>query len=205
MRSIRLTTIVAGTTLALATAGAQAQTGPGAARRPAMAWGPAAAGDMAGTVIAVVTNETVAKAIGLTDGQREALREKLNADKVRTALAAATLAEAVAVVLADPVIAAELELTAAQTNAARQTITPALIRQVLSPREIERAARSLTIGAWTGGEMTRALQERFREFDRDGDGRLSEEEIQAARETWRRRAAAGRGRGEPRGERPENE
>ncbi len=184
MKTVQVT-VVAGMVVALAVAGAWAQdVPPQGQRRPGM--GLPADGAMAEAVATVANNEAVAKAIGLTTDQRGSLKEKLNAEKMRAALSAARLAEAMTAVLTDPAIAKDLGLTDAQVNAVKQAMAPALIKNALTPQEIERLVRSLTIGAMGGAGM-RDMQDRMKEFDKDGDGQISEAERQAARDAWRQR------------------
>jgi hypothetical protein len=148
-----------------------------------------AEGAMADAVAAVVTNDAVAKTLGLTAEQRGIINEKLKAGQVPVILAAVRLAEAVTAILSDPKVAKDLGLTEVQVNAVKQTVTPALIKQALTPQEIERLARSLTTGA-AAGAVSRVLQDRMREFDKDGDGQLSDQERQAAMEAFRQRMGA---------------
>lgn len=175
----------------LTAAGSMAQEGQRPVQR-GLEWGRMAEGSMVDAVAAVVTNDAVAKALGLTAEQRGIVRQKLNAGQVPVILASVRLAEAVSAILSDPAVAKDLGLTEAQVSAVKQSLTPALVRQALPPQEIERLARSLTTGA-AAGAAARVIQDRMREFDKDGDGQLSEQERQAARDAWRQRGGFQRG------------
>ncbi len=198
MKSARMI-VVAGVVAALTATGARAQE----AQRPrqrGMEWGRMAQNAMVDAIATVVTNDAVAKAIGLTAEQRNVLREKLDAEQVAAILAAVRLSEAVTAILADAALVTQLGLTEEQVKALRQNLTPELLRKVMKPLELERLARGLTTGA-TAGAMARfmqerapgmgaaqgALTERMKEFDKDGDGQLSAEERQAAMDAWRQR------------------
>ena len=175
----------AGVMAAMAMSPVLAQEGVGSGgRRPgAMADLGRMRGSMTDAVAGVATNPAVAKAIGLTDEQVTSLKAKLNADKMRTALAAARLAEALTTLLSDAQIATDLGLTEAQ-RAAVKNVSPDLLKQALSPKEIEELDRALAGGILADGAM-RAFGDRLKQFDKDGDGQLSEQEREAARNAWR--------------------
>ena len=59
-------------------------------------------------------------------------------------------------------------------------MTPDLIGQASSAEEIDDLAWSLSLGSRIAAGM-RAMRDRMRRFDTDGDGRLSDEEREAAR------------------------
>lgn len=134
---------------------------------------------------ALLSNATVAAEIGLTDEQNAALKDKLSADAVRTAAAARQLADFAVSVLTDPDVAADLGLTEAQQDAVKEKLTAALVKRALSAEQIGSLANAVSAGVRMGA-MQRAMGERFRQFDRDGDGRLSDEERDAMRQSWGR-------------------
>lgn len=153
------------------------------------------------TVATVVSNAVIAKAIGLTGEQTASLKDKLNPEKIKTALAAERLAQTIVTVLSDGDIALDLGLTAAQREAVKTKITAALIREAFSAEEIDELSRAASGRGQIEARMRGMRDRMMQEYDKDGDGQLSEEERGAVRDAWTRgrggdqggERAAGRG------------
>jgi hypothetical protein len=146
------------------------------------------AGTAGETALSVLTNATVAAALELSPEQVKAVHAELTADLARDIVTADLVARTVAAVLADPAVAGKLKLTEKQVAAARAKLTGELIRRAYTAPQIGELARGLTSGLRGGRGMA---QEVFQRIDKDGDGNISQEEREAARDAFRRWAGPG--------------
>lgn len=146
---------------------------------------------MGKAVVAVATNNLVISELGLTPEQVALLKAGLDVAKVQEALAAQRLAETVAAVLTDPAVAMDLKLTAAQKLLIREKMTAALVHKALTPQQIEELARATGVGM--ARAAMDAMRQRMMQYDKDGDGQLSEAERREAFQELgnRRRGAPG--------------
>ena len=143
-------------------------------------------------VATVATNTVVASELGLTEAQLALLKAGLDAVKVRQALAVQRLAEEVAEVLTDAQIASDLSLTAAQQLLIKQKMTADLIRKAFTPQQIEELSRAAGAGGMASAAMD-SIRQRMMQYDKNGDGQLSEEERRAAFQDFGNRRRGGQG------------
>lgn len=153
------------------------EAGPGGGR-----FGLAQAGTAGKTVVSVATNPAVALELGLTAAQVSALKAGLDAAKVREALDLRRLADMVVDVLTDSQVAASLNLTAAQQLLIKQKMTPDLIRKAFTPQQVEELSRAAGAAGATGMALAASdvIRQRMMQYDKNGDGQLSDEERRAA-------------------------
>jgi predicted transcriptional regulator len=153
------------------------EAGPGGGR-----FGLAQAGTAGKTVVSVATNPAVALELGLSAAQVSSLKAGLDAAKVREALDLRRLADMVVDVLTDSQVAASLNLTAAQQLLIKQKMTPDLIRKTFTPQQVEELSRAAGAAGATGMALAASdvIRQRMMQYDKNGDGQLSDEERRAA-------------------------